>query len=156
VPPSLYRCRRANPDGNEAETPFTLKVLSSDPYRNSKARGKPIEFYYDKPHVPKETEIPKNHPAMLTQPETVEEVGLCGGQWQRVALARSFMRIREADLFILYEPSSALDPHAEYEIFKNLLSIRKNKTTIYIVPHPFLISQPLMSVASLAYSSCCL
>ena len=66
------------------------------------------------------------------------------------------MRIREADLFILDGPSSALDPQAEYEIFKNPLTIRKNKTTIHIVRRPFLISQPLMSVASLAYSSCCL
>ena len=76
-----HRGRRSNPDENEVETPFTLKALSSDPYRNSKARGKLIEFYYDKPHAPKETEIPKDHPAMSPQPETVVEVGLSGGQW---------------------------------------------------------------------------
>jgi ABC-type bacteriocin/lantibiotic exporter with double-glycine peptidase domain len=59
---------------------------------------------------------------------------LSGGQWQRIALARSFMKLKEADLLILDEPSSALDPQAEYQVFKSIMDLRKNKTTIYIVP----------------------
>ena len=71
--------------------------------------------------------------SMYKHQEEVEYRGLSGGEWQRLALARSFMKIKEADLLILDEPSSALDPQAEYEIFKNLLNRRKNKTTIFIV-----------------------
>jgi ABC-type multidrug transport system fused ATPase/permease subunit len=59
---------------------------------------------------------------------------LSGGQWQKVAIARAFMKIRDADLVILDEPTSALDPQAEYELFKTLMEVRKNRTTIFIVP----------------------
>ena len=58
---------------------------------------------------------------------------LSGGQWQRIALARVFMKIKDADLLILDEPTSALDPQAEYQVFKTIMELRKNKTTIYIV-----------------------
>jgi len=55
-----------------------------------------------------------------------------GGQLQRLALARVFMRIREASLLILDEPSCNLDPEAEVELFKNIKRFRKGKTTIFI------------------------
>jgi len=55
-----------------------------------------------------------------------------GGQMQRLALARAFMRITEAGLLILDEPSSNLDPEAEYEMFRNIKKFRKGKTTIFI------------------------
>ncbi|WP_280633310.1 ATP-binding cassette domain-containing protein, partial [Paenibacillus polymyxa] len=41
---------------------------------------------------------------------------LSGGQWQRIAIARAFMR--NADIYVLDEPSSFLDPHAEKEVFQ--------------------------------------
>ncbi|TKI86390.1 ABC transporter ATP-binding protein, partial [Bacillus cereus] len=41
---------------------------------------------------------------------------LSGGQWQRVAISRAFMR--DASLYILDEPSAALDPKAEADIFQ--------------------------------------
>jgi ATP-binding cassette subfamily B protein len=41
---------------------------------------------------------------------------LSGGQWQRIALSRAFMR-READILVLDEPTSAMDAEAEAEIF---------------------------------------
>lgn len=56
---------------------------------------------------------------------------LSGGQWQRLALARAFMRIETADLLLLDEPSASLDPEAEYKLFKGLKDNRK-KTTVYI------------------------
>ena len=53
-----------------------------------------------------------------------------GGQWQRIALARSIFK--DADMVILDEPTSALDPVAEAEILKNFLEISHEKTAIII------------------------
>ncbi|MDG6100905.1 ABC transporter ATP-binding protein [Dactylosporangium aurantiacum] len=65
--------------------------------------------------------LPRGYDTMLTrsffqEPETADDgVILSGGQWQRVALARAFLR-DTPDLLIMDEPSSGLDPAAEYEI----------------------------------------
>ncbi|MCL2773619.1 MAG: ABC transporter ATP-binding protein/permease [Oscillospiraceae bacterium] len=55
---------------------------------------------------------------------------LSGGQWQRLALARAYMNMR--DIAIFDEPSAALDPIAELKQFENLKSTLKNKTSILI------------------------
>ncbi len=55
---------------------------------------------------------------------------LSGGQWQKVALARGFMR--EAQLLILDEPTSALDAKAEYELFAHLRELTRSRTSIFI------------------------
>lgn len=55
---------------------------------------------------------------------------LSGGQWQRIAIARAFMR--EADILVFDEPTSALDPQAELEIFKCFVELSKGKTAIMI------------------------
>lgn len=55
---------------------------------------------------------------------------LSGGQWQKIALARVFLK--DADCYILDEPSSALDPVSEYEILKKVSKIAKNKISIFI------------------------
>jgi ATP-binding cassette, subfamily B, bacterial len=57
-----------------------------------------------------------------------------GGQWQRVALARAFYR--SAPVLILDEPTAAIDANAEYEIFNNIFSHYRGKTTI-IISHRF-------------------
>lgn len=57
---------------------------------------------------------------------------LSGGQWQKIALARAFMRGTEADLLVLDEPTANLDPEAEYKLFETIKRIRKGKTTVYI------------------------
>lgn len=57
---------------------------------------------------------------------------LSGGQWQLIALARAYFR--ENDLIILDEPTSAIDPILENEIFRNFESMCKDKTAI-IVTH---------------------
>jgi ABC-type multidrug transport system fused ATPase/permease subunit len=59
---------------------------------------------------------------------------LSGGQWQRVALARAFFR--NANILILDEPTSAIDAKGEYEIFKKIAEVQKDKTTI-IISHRF-------------------
>ncbi|MFI5488655.1 ABC transporter ATP-binding protein [Micromonospora echinaurantiaca] len=58
-------------------------------------------------------------------------VTLSGGQWQRLALARAFLRDR-CDLLILDEPSAGLDPDAEAEIHQAMRAHRAGRTTLLI------------------------
>ncbi len=59
-------------------------------------------------------------------------VDLSGGQWQRVALARAFIRLSQAKLLIFDEPTAALDPKIEYEVYQMLQDMAKQKTTVII------------------------
>jgi ATP-binding cassette subfamily B protein len=59
-----------------------------------------------------------------------EGTNLSGGEWQKVALSRSFMR--DAKLLVLDEPTSALDAQAEYELFARLRRLAEGRTAIYI------------------------
>src|SRR5260370_8190297 len=61
-------------------------------------------------------------------------VNLSGGEWQKVALARAFMR--DARILLLDEPTSALDAQAEYELFERIHSLTRGRTAVYI-SHPF-------------------
>ncbi|MFH8983368.1 ABC transporter ATP-binding protein [Streptomyces varsoviensis] len=63
--------------------------------------------------------------------DPVTGVVLSGGQWQRLALARSFLR-GDADLLILDEPSSGLDAEAEHEIHLRLRDHRAGRTSLLI------------------------
>lgn len=56
---------------------------------------------------------------------------LSGGEWQKIALARIFYR-KNAQLIVLDEPTSALDAPAEYEVFKQIRAIAKNKMVILV------------------------
>jgi ATP-binding cassette subfamily B protein len=58
-------------------------------------------------------------------------VNLSGGEWQKVALARSFMR-DDARILLLDEPTSALDAQAEYDLFERLHSLTHGRTAVYI------------------------
>lgn len=55
---------------------------------------------------------------------------LSGGEWQKVALARAFMR--DAPILVLDEPTSALDAQAEYDIFTKFRLLTEGKTAIFI------------------------
>jgi ATP-binding cassette subfamily B protein len=59
---------------------------------------------------------------------------LSGGEWQRVALSRAFMR--DADLLILDEPTAALDVRTEYEIYRRFAELTRGKTTL-LISHRF-------------------
>src|SRR5262249_3272112 len=67
-------------------------------------------------------------------------VSLSGGQWQRVALARSLMR-QDVDLLVLDEPSSGLDADAEYRIHQTLQRHGAGRARL-------LISHPLSTLRS--------
>lgn len=55
---------------------------------------------------------------------------LSGGEWQKVALARAFMR--DAPILVLDEPTSSLDAQAEYDIFTRFRLLTEGKTAIFI------------------------
>jgi ATP-binding cassette subfamily B protein len=55
---------------------------------------------------------------------------LSGGEWQKIALARAFMR--NAQLLILDEPTSSLDPQAEYEVFARFRELTVGKSAVFI------------------------
>jgi ATP-binding cassette subfamily B protein len=61
-------------------------------------------------------------------------VELSGGEWQKIALARAYMK--EAQLLILDEPTSALDARAEYEVFERFAELTKDKTAV-LISHRF-------------------
>ncbi len=60
---------------------------------------------------------------------------LSGGQWQKIALARAFMRTR-ADLLVLDEPTSTMDAAAEATIFEHFRDLSRGKMTI-LISHRF-------------------
>lgn len=59
---------------------------------------------------------------------------LSGGQWQKVALARAYMK--DAEVMILDEPTSALDAKAENDVFNRFIGLTQGKTSI-IISHRF-------------------
>jgi ATP-binding cassette subfamily B protein len=61
-------------------------------------------------------------------------VDLSGGEWQKIALARAYMR--DAQLLILDEPTAALDARAEYEVFKKFSGLVEGRMAV-IISHRF-------------------
>ena len=61
-------------------------------------------------------------------------VDLSGGEWQKVALARAYMR--DAQVLILDEPTAALDARAEYEVFKRFSELVRGRMAV-IISHRF-------------------
>jgi ATP-binding cassette, subfamily B, bacterial len=55
---------------------------------------------------------------------------LSGGEWQKIALARGFMR--NSQLLILDEPTASLDAKAEYELFSQIRELTRGRTAIFI------------------------
>jgi ATP-binding cassette, subfamily B, bacterial len=61
-------------------------------------------------------------------------VDLSGGEWQKIAIARAYMR--DAQLLILDEPTAALDARAEFEVFKRFKELSHGKTAV-LISHRF-------------------
>jgi ATP-binding cassette subfamily B protein len=65
----------------------------------------------------------------------VDGAELSGGQWQKIALARAFMR-EEADILILDEPTAALDAEAEKAVFDRFRTLARDRTSL-LISHRF-------------------
>ncbi len=78
--------------------------------------------------------LPAKYDQMLGKRLHAEGVDLSGGEWQKVALARAYMR--NAELLILDEPTSALDARAEFEVFQRFAALTKGKTAV-LISHRF-------------------
>lgn len=74
--------------------------------------------------------LPNGGDTVITREFDENGAGLSGGENQKVSTARLFAK--DFSVAILDEPSSALDPIAEYKMYENLIKITENKTVIYI------------------------
>ncbi len=77
--------------------------------------------------------LPEKYKQMLGRRFT-GGVDLSGGQWQKIALARAYMR--DAQLLILDEPTAALDARAEHEVFIRFAELTKGKSAV-LISHRF-------------------
>ncbi|MBO4415968.1 MAG: ABC transporter ATP-binding protein, partial [Lachnospiraceae bacterium] len=76
------------------------------------------------------SKLPKGIETQVTTEFDSEGVNFSGGESQKVAISRAFYM--NADILIMDEPSSALDPIAEYELNRAMKSAAKGKTVFYI------------------------
>jgi ATP-binding cassette subfamily B protein len=78
-------------------------------------------------------ELPEKYGQMLGR-KFNNGIELSGGGWQKIALARAYMR--DAPILILDEPTAALDAKAEYAAFERFVNLSKGKTAI-LISHRF-------------------
>ncbi len=74
--------------------------------------------------------LPKGLDTQVTAEFDKEGINFSGGESQKIAISRAFYK--NADILIMDEPSSALDPLAEYELNKAMETAAKGKTVFYI------------------------
>ncbi len=72
--------------------------------------------------------LPKGYDTVLSR--QFGGVDLSSGQWQRVALARAFLRA--SPLVVLDEPTAALDPRAERDLFETVASLSRSRSAVLI------------------------
>ena len=75
-------------------------------------------------------ELPLGYDTPLTR--VFEETGLelSGGQWQKIAISRAFYK--DSEVLILDEPTAALDPLAEAEVYNKFAGLAENKITVFV------------------------
>lgn len=74
--------------------------------------------------------LPKKEKTVFSTRFDKEGVDFSGGEKQKVSIARAYYR--KANVLIFDEPSSALDPNAEYDFFKKVYKLGNDKTVIYV------------------------
>lgn len=77
--------------------------------------------------------LPKKYDQLLGS-KFADSVNLSGGEWQKIAIARSYMR--DSQLLILDEPTAALDARAEHEVFLRFSKLVQGKSAI-LISHRF-------------------
>lgn len=82
------------------------------------------------------TGLPQGYQTVLSRwlVEDGSGVDLSGGEWQKIALARMFMR--DAEILILDEPTAALDAQTEYDIYSSFVELVAGKTS-FLISHRF-------------------
>ena len=73
--------------------------------------------------------LPREYEQMLGR-RFENGVDLSGGEWQKVALARAYLR--DAQVLILDEPTAALDARSEFEVFQRFAELTAEKTALFI------------------------
>ena len=77
--------------------------------------------------------LPKGYEQPLGK-RFAQGVDLSGGEWQKLAIARAYMR--QAQVMILDEPTAALDARSEYEVFERFKELSQGRTTV-LISHRF-------------------
>jgi len=77
--------------------------------------------------------LPRRYDQMLGR-RFDQGVDLSGGEWQKIALARAYLR--DAQLLILDEPTAALDARSEFEVFRRFAELTSGKTSL-LISHRF-------------------
>jgi ATP-binding cassette subfamily B protein len=77
--------------------------------------------------------LPKGYDQMVGR-RFEDGVDLSGGEWQKIALARAYMR--DAQLLILDEPTATLDARAEYEVFQRFAKLTRGRMAV-LISHRF-------------------
>jgi ATP-binding cassette subfamily B protein len=102
-----------------------------------------IEERHDHARVERAAERSQAHEVIARLPDGYRQrigkrfkngVELSGGEWQKVAIARAYMR--EAEVLILDEPTAALDARAEFEVFQRFKELSRGKTAV-LISHRF-------------------
>jgi ATP-binding cassette subfamily B protein len=78
--------------------------------------------------------LPQGYDTQLGHRFTEEGGDLSIGQWQKVALARAFMRT--AQLLILDEPTASLDARSEYDVFQRIRNLTADRAAV-LISHRF-------------------
>jgi ATP-binding cassette, subfamily B, bacterial len=103
-----------------------------------------VEHIDDVPRIARATERGGASDLVASLPEGLEAplgrwfqkgTELSGGQWQKIALARAFMR-EDADILVLDEPTAALDAESEHAVFERFRQLAEGRTTI-VISHRF-------------------
>jgi ATP-binding cassette, subfamily B, bacterial len=102
-----------------------------------------IEARGDRPRIERAAEKSQARPVIDRLPNQFDQIlgkrfaggmELSGGEWQKVALARAYMR--DAPLLILDEPTAALDARAEFEVFQRFSELTASRTAV-LISHRF-------------------